>query len=168
MPHGRGPSGHAVVGARRVRPCRRRRAVLAGWETGLVTLQPEPALAVYHRLAAHIGEVSLGGARAIDATHVVDLVVYPDSVSAVFRRWAVSRVDDGLIVRQYAGPLRVRVGRWPPWQNTVVWVRQDQTLAMVLVSARTRRKLRAILTASGFGIKEDRISLAHGRTRYEP
>ena len=114
----------------------------------------QAAVAVFYRLAAHLGDTAIGGAHLDDTTHLADLVVYPHSVAAVIRRWIVPRQDDGLVVIQSAGPLRVRVGRFPPWQNTVVWVRHDQRLVMLRMSGRQRRSLRSALTKTGFGIQE--------------
>jgi hypothetical protein len=132
-----------------------------------VTLPSEPPIAVFSGLAAHVGDVSIGGPQLDDVTHLADLVVYRGCVAAVFTKLVFPRKEDGLVVLQSAGPLRVRVGRFPPWQNTVVWVRQDRQLAMLRMSGRRRRALRASVTMSGFGIKEDRASLAHGLIYYE-
>ena len=133
-----------------------------------MTLPPEAPIAVFYSLAAHLGDLSIGGPLALDLTHQADLVVYPTCVAAVFKRWVVPRAQDGLVLVQNTGPLRVRVGRLVPWQNTVVWVRQDHQLAMLWISPRQRRDLRAAVINSGFGIKEDRRSLAHGMGVYEP
>lgn len=131
-----------------------------------MTLPNVAPIAVFHRVPTHVGEVALGGASAIDATHLADLLVYPDSVVAVFRRWGVHRPEDGLIVRQTDGPIVLRTGRFPPWQNSVAWVRDGTQLAMLILSGRQRRRLRAALDRAGFGVEEDRISLKSGRAHY--
>jgi hypothetical protein len=128
---------------------------------------PEGPVSVFRGLAAHLGDVSVGGPRMDDLTHRADLIVYPQAVVAAFKRWVIPRQEDGLTIRQDEGPLRVRFGRFPPWQNTVVWVRQDSRLAMLRMSPRSRRQLRATLTATGFGIEESRASLSSGLMHYK-
>jgi hypothetical protein len=132
-----------------------------------MTLPDGSPVRVFWGLAAHLGDVSLGGPQMDNMTHLADLLVYPDTVVAVFKKWVIPRQEDGLIIRQDKGPLRVRFGRFPPWQNSVVWVRQDSRLALVRMSPRGRRQLRVALTETGFGIEESRASLSSGLMHYK-
>jgi hypothetical protein len=81
---------------------------------GRVTIPNSPPLAVFYGLAAHLGDVSLGGPEIDDLTHLADLVIHPGGVTAVFKKWVVPRVADGLVIQQCTGPIRVRLGRFPP------------------------------------------------------
>ena len=132
-----------------------------------MTLPEGAPVRVFRGLAAHLGDVSVGGPRMDDLSHLADLVVYPQAVVAVFKRWVIPRQEDGLMIRQDEGPLRVRFGRLPPWQNTVVWVRQDSRLAMLRMSPRGRRQLRAALSETEFGIEESRASLSSPGMHYK-
>lgn len=132
-----------------------------------MTLPAEAPIKVLRHIAAHLGNVAIGGADAGDLTHTADLIIYRRCVAVVITRWMLPRSDDGLVLIQAEGPLRVRIGRFPPWQNTVVWVRDDRRLAMLLLTPWQRRSLTAALSRSGFGIKQDRASLIYGLRRYE-
>ena len=127
-----------------------------------------PPVAVFCGLAAHTGDLAIGGPNMDDLTHLADLVIYPDCVLAVFKRWVVGRKDDGLVIRQDAGPLRVRYGVFPPWQNTVVWVRSGHQLAMLRMQTWRRAQLRKALERAGFPIDEARVRFGYGLSYDQP
>lgn len=133
-----------------------------------MTLPSDVPVAVLRRNAAYLGDAAIGSPVKLDLTHLADLVVYAECVAVVFNRWVFPRSEDGLVLVQAIGPLRVRVGRFPPWQNTVAWVRDGPRLAILHLSPRKRRRLEAALRETGFGIKQDRASPIHGLRRHEP
>ena len=130
-------------------------------------LPNQPPDAVFRSSAGFVTDVRHGGAL-VGPNRLVDLVIYPQCVAAVVKRFVIAQPEDGLVLVQSSGPLRVRVGRFPPWQNTAVWVRQDHRLVVLLIGPLGLRRLREVLANNGFGIKEDRASLIHGLRRYEP
>ena len=119
-------------------------------------LPDTPPIAVFGRLAAHLGEVAVGGPSVDDWTHQADLVIHPGSASIVFTRWVLPRTADGLVVQQRTGSIKVQLGLFPPWQNTIVWVREDPYIAMVRLAGRRRTQLRAALREAGLEVAESK------------
>jgi hypothetical protein len=68
-------------------------------------------------------------------------------------------------VEQREGPVLAQLGLFPPWQNTIIWLRQETQLAMLRLSGAKRKELRRALAKSGLGIRESKPTLG---AYYEP
>lgn len=134
-----------------------------------MTVPTTPPVAVFYGLPAHTGSIAFGGLDITDPPHLADLVIYPDCVLAVFRRWGSRKPEDGMVIRQDAGPLRVRYGGFRlPWLGTVVWVRSGPQLAMLRMPRWRRAQLGKALERAGFPIDEARTRFGYGKSYNQP
>jgi len=98
---------------------------------------------VYLGLPAHLRS---------DVTRKADLYVFPGEVGIQVKRWLVGRPEDGVIVRQREGRVQLNVCRFPPWYNTVLFVKGADQSGLVGMGWFKRRRLVEALTDAGFQV----------------
>ena len=131
----------------------------------LEALPPGDPIALFPGCTARLVDANIGVPPPLAKVYSAYLIIHPGCVTASLSRWPIAGGRSETLVQQYDGEVRIQSVRCGvPWQNTFVWIKQDDQLAMLLLSGRRRRALRSALTTSGLGYQETKPLL--GGTYY--
>lgn len=101
-------------------------------------------LASFGRVQAHVWLGTKWGIT-LDA----GLRIYPGRVTARIEKYGSAAPEDGTVINQIDGVIRVNLARLPPWLDTAIFVQDDNVSCVLAMNRSKRRSLLRALEESG-------------------